>query len=384
MASPITMSQMLQHPFVAGVFARLKPAGRAFQQFYGMEAGSSPTEPLNLNRHIVYDIMDPTRTNAQVRPPSSGPAKIAPKPIGQSSATAIRLFESIPFPYEKVWGMRALGGQFSGPLDKTGQSWVTRQIAFGAARFANAIEFMVSRMFRGGFGVLMSGEEWTLCELGAGTFDVAYNIPATNKTDINGIIDAEWDLAATKIVNHMLEINKYSQLLTGYEMRHAWINSTTFEYMLANTQLASVRGTAHRVFEQYQQQIVATNGAARAIGFTTMFPSLPQFVWHVYDATSVVATQTDPAANTSANNSLYIPDGKMILTPEPELGGWHGMYHCAEIVRENDDSEPKIKSGLSSWSVRTNYPPGEELTMLHNLVPLLPVPSAVFYADVWS
>src|SRR5688572_26913258 len=132
MPGVVTMSQMLQHPFVAGVFARQKPAGKAFQQFYGMTAGSYATEPLSLNRHIVYDIMDPTRTNAQVRPPDVGPVKISPKVIGQASATAIRLYESIPFPYSKVYGMRALGGQFGGPLDRTGQGWVTRQIAFGA------------------------------------------------------------------------------------------------------------------------------------------------------------------------------------------------------------------------------------------------------------
>jgi hypothetical protein len=239
-------------------------------------------------------------------------------------------------------------------------------------------------MFRGVFSVTMSGENWTLSERGAGTFDVLYNIPSGNKTTVGGIIDAEWDIASTKIVNHMLEINKRSQLISGYEMQHAWINSTTFEHMLANTQLASVRGTAHRVFENYNQQVVATNGEARAIGFTTMFPALPQFVWHIYDATSVVATQTDPETQTTSNNSLYVPDGKMILTPAPEPGGWHGMYHCAEVVRENDDAEPTIKSGLSSWSIRTNYPAGEELAMLHNLVPLLPTPSAVFYVDVWS
>ena len=383
----ITLSQMLQHPYVLGVFSRLLPAGLQFQNVYGATATSTATEPLNLNRHCVYDIFDNTRTNAVVRPPMVGPHKRGPKPVGQSSATALRLYESMPFPYEKVYGMRALGGQF-GALDSTGQNWVARQMSYAAARFANAIEFMQSRVFRGGFSVTVNGDEWVLGELSASgyTFNVDYQIPSGNKTTVGGIIDAEWDLAATKIVNHMLELNKYSQLLTGYEIRHCWINSSTFKHMLANTQLSSVRGTAMRMFEDYQRTLVQTNGAARNIGFTVTFPSMPQFLWHIYDATSVVASQTDPAmgANTTSTDALYVPDGKMICTPEPEPGGWHGMYHAAEVIRETDESAPTIKAGLSSWSTPTNHPPGEELVMLHNLVPLLYNPWSVFYVDVWS
>lgn len=386
MPSPVTMSQMLQHPYVLGVFNRLNPAGLAFQQFYNMGAGTSATEPLNLNRHCVYDIFDNTRTRSQARAPMVGPAKIAPKAVGQSQATAMRLYESIPFPYEKVYGMRALGGQF-GALDSAGQNWVARQIAFGAQRMSNAVEFMVSRMFRGGFSVTISGDEWTLGELSASgySFNVDFGIPAGNKTTIGGIIDAEWDLAATKILNQMMELNKYSQLLTGYEIRHGWINSTTFEHMLANTQLTAVRGTAMRVFENYQRALIETNGAARNIGFTVTFPSMPMFTWHIYDGTSVNA-QTDPAmgSNTTSTDSMFVPDGKAIFTPEPEMGGWHGMYHAAEVIKETDESAPTIKSGLSSWKVPTNHPPGEELAMLHNLTPLLYNPFACFYADVWS
>lgn len=386
MASPITMSQMLQHPYVLGVFNRLNPAGLAFQQFYQMGAGTSATEPLNLNRHCIYDIFDHTRTRAQGRAPMVGPAKIAPKPIGQSSATAMRLYESIPFPYEKVYGMRALGGQF-GPLDSAGENWVARQMAFGASRFANAVEFMVSRMFRGGFSITIDGDQWLLGELSASgyTFNVEFPIPAGNKTTVNGIFSDEWDLAATKILNQMLELNKYSQLLTGYEIRHGWINSTTFEHMLANTQLSAVRGTAMRVFEQYQRALVETNGAARNIGFTVTFPAMPMFTWHIYDGTSVDA-QTDPAmgSNTTSTDSMFVPDGKAIFTPEPEPGGWYGMYHAAEVIKETDESAPTIKSGLSSWRVPMNHPPGEELAMLHNLTPLLYNPYAVFYATVWT
>lgn len=382
---PVTLEGMLKHPYVTGVISRLKPAGTAFQQFYRMGVADTATEPMNFNRHLVYDIFDNTRTMAQARAPKVGPAHIAPKPIGQGHATALRLYESIPFAYEDVYGIRALGGQF-GPLDKTGQSWVARQMMFAAQRFANAHEFMISRMFRGGFSITKAaGDEYTLTELGSGTWDVPYNIPSGNKTTIGGLIDAEWDLAGTKIIDHMLEINKRAELISGYPIRHIWVNSTTYKYMLANTQLQTVRGTANRVFEQYNPYGSSTTGADRNIGFTVIFPAIPQFIVHVYDAVSVVATQTDPATPATNNSSLYVPDGIAIMTPEPEPGGWHGLYHSTELIREDGNAGPvTAKTGLESWSRPTNDPPGEELTMLINSCPLLYIPNAVFYATVWT
>jgi hypothetical protein len=385
MAGVVSFDQMLRTPYVTGVVSRVKPAGRAFQQFYSMSPTDSPSEqPMAPGqRHLVYDIFDNTRTNAQLRAPMVGPAHISAKPIGQSHATAVRMYEAIQFPYEKVYGTRDLGGQY-GTMNATGKSWVARQQMFAANRMTNAVEFMVSRMFRGGFSVTMSGDQATFGEYSASgyTFNVEYNIPAGNKTDIGGIIDVAWSNAASKIINHMLEINKYSQLLTGYEIKHCWINSTTFKNMIANTQLNTVRGTAMRVFEEYKAALVETNGEARNIGFQVVFPAMPQFIWHIYDGTSVVSSQTDPATHTTSNNSLYIPDNICIMTPEPEPGGWYGHATCSEVIKENDISPPTIKTGLEAWSYPMNDPPGEEMRMLLNYVPLLYVPKSVFYATV--
>lgn len=381
MPTNVTLQQMLRHSFVTGVVSQVKSAGMAFQQFYQSGIASIPSEPSNLNRHITHDIFNETRTMAAARAPDVGPASISPKPIGQSSATALRLYEQIPFPIHKIAGTRPLGSPI-GTLDPTGRSWVVRQQGYLAKRFSNSIEFMVSRMFRGGFSILIQGDNYYLRELGAGTVDINYPIPAGNKAQIGGLIDATWANAGTKILDHMLELNKLSQIQTGYEIRHCWINSTTYKRMLANTQLQSVRGTASRVFEQFSPANVQTTEDNRNIGFTVIFPAMPNFVWHVYDASSVVATATDPASHTTGNNSLYVPDNIAIFTPEVEPGGWHGMYHAQEYIREKDNDEYTLKSGFATWTKPINDPPGEELRALHNLVPLMYVPASVFYATV--
>lgn len=391
----MSLQQMLRTPFVLGVFNKVNAAGALFQQMMKIGPTDPATEPVQgENRHILYDIFNPTRTNAQVRMPGTPPAKIPAKNIGQASATLVRLCESEEFAFSKIYGTRDLGEQYgTGNLSSTGEGYVTRQISYLAQRMQNAVEFMISRMFRGGFSVTAGStngmsDKWVLGEKSASgyTFNVSYDIPAGNLTNLGGIIDAEWDLADTKILNHMLEINKYSQLLTGYEISDIYINSSTYKQMLANTQLASVRGTAMRLFEEFKAQSVNTvTGESRNIGFSIIFPAMPQFRWHVYDGTSVVDTQVDPATHSTSNNSLYIPDGKAIMTPPLIPGTWYGSATCEEIVREQGEwSPPVMKRGFSAWKRPLQYPPGEALDSLLNYVPLLYNPSAIFYPTLWT
>lgn len=382
---PRTLSEMLQRPYVIGVYSRIKPAGIALSSFYRMRSMDTATEPGNMSRTIVYDIFNNSRVAANARAPMIAPARKQPKPIGQAQATAIRLYESMPYPYEKVQSIRPVGGSFAGRLDQRGRSWVALQMRYQAQRFENAVEFMVSRIFRGGFSVDIEGDDYILKELGAGDFDVSYSLPASNTGNLGGIIDADWDVSTTKIVNHMLAINKQAELLCGYPIRHVWINSTTYSYMLANTQLNQVRGTVARVFDNFVPTNQPTTNGEREIGFTVQFLAIPQFLFHVYDAVSVVGTDFDPDTPTTGNSSLYVPDGKAIMTPDPAPGDWHGMFHGSEFVRKGGNHVPaSVVTGWDSWTNPLDHPPGEALTMIHNLVPLLYVPSAVYYATVKS
>ena len=251
-----TLPQMLKHPWVLGVFSRLKPAGLALQNFYGMGPTAAPTERPTGVREFAYDIFNNTRTMASLRAPMTGPSRIAPKPIGRATAYCARLYETIPFPYEKVYGTRPLGGQL-GALDRTGKSWVARQMKYGAQRFANSIEFMVSRMFRGGYSITISGEDLRFGELGAGTVDVSFPIPAVNKSQLDAgtgsdIIGTTWSNAAATIVEDMYTLNAAAELQTGYPIEHCWCNTTTFLYILGNTQLRTIHGTYGRFFEEFR------------------------------------------------------------------------------------------------------------------------------------
>jgi hypothetical protein len=385
----VTIHEMTKTPWVLGLFSRLKASGLALSQFYGIGPNSSPTETTTKNS-LVYDLFDNTRTMSSARGPYVGPGKIPPKRIGQGTAHLMRCYEAIPLLYQKIYGMKPLGGQI-GEMDTTGSTYVARQQKYAAQRFMNMVEFTVSRMFRGGFSITINGDDWYLGELGAGTIDVSYNIPATNLTNVpaggtNGttpVFSTNWEDPACDIVQELLELNKVSERMTGYVQKHIWINSTTYGYLLNNTQLSSIRGTANRIFDTQTQKQIATTDEAREQGFTVIFGAIPQFQFHVYDAVSHNGS-VKLDSDTFSELSLYIPDNKALITPDAAPGDWYGLAVGTEPIRENDVAPVQYVTGLHSWAYPTNDPPGFEWRVLYNFCPLLYNPRAHFYATVAS
>lgn len=382
----ITLAEMTKTPYVLGVFNRLKASGLALSNFYKIGPGNPGTE-VSPRRSLVYDVFNTTRTMARARGPYVGPAKIPPQKVTTAVAHALRLYESLPLLYEKIYQGRPIGGQI-GEIDAAGQNYVGLQQKYVAQRMMNANEFMVSRMFRGGFSLSVSGEDMYLREYGSGTIDVEYNVPASHKSQLavgdpdgaTNIIDASWATTSTKIVDQLLNLNKASERETGYVQKHIWINSSTYAKLLNNTQLQGIVGTANRVFDRQDSQTIKTTEDARESGYEVTFKACPQFTFHVYDAVSHVTVDRD--SETYSELDLYIPNNKALITPEPEPGGWYGMATCSEPIRENDVAEVQYVNGLHSWSYPTNDPPGFEQRILWNGVPLLYNPKAFYFPTV--
>jgi len=382
----ITLAQMLKYEFVLGIFSRLASPATQLSSFYGMRPESPGTERALNGRNVGWDIFDNTRTMAKARSPYSGPASTRLKPTGHVSATLVRLYEKIDIIHEKVYGTRPLGAQY-GDVDRTGQTYVGRQIKYAAQRTQNTMEFMVSRMFRGGFAIEVDGEDHFLREKNAGTVNVDYQIPPNNIGRVpelaggDPVIDADWDVATTDIASQLLNLNKVSERLSGLPITEFWINSTTLGYLYENNQLASVAGSSARIFDTLTGQEISTvDDGSRPSGITVVFRAMPQYKFHIYDAVLNVDSQVD--SSVESDTSLFIPDGRCIATPHPSMTEWRGTAVGSEPIRENDESEVVYKEGFSSWSKRMNDPPGEELRTLTNILPILYIPSAVFYLTV--
>lgn len=380
----VSLQQMLSVPSVRGAFNRTAAAGLFFQSFFRMR----PTDVagqmnFGLNRTGFYDLWRHTLTQSQIRAPKTGPNRLPMKTVGTAQTTVARIYESIPYDYGDLFGLRGIGSM---EVDSRAQGIIARQNQYMAARVSNAVEFMVSRMFRGqGFSLTQADESFVLGEYGAGNVDIGFNVPAGNVdtlATISGVAGA-WTSSATKVKDQLLQLNARAEMLTGLPIRHLIMNSVTYSNLEGISQLASLRGTALPVFSDFSGNTLTTVAGSRSSGFSVMFPAMPQFMIHVYDGVSVTATQTDPTTRTTSNTVKYIPDNRVIATPDPDPGGWHGTATCEEPIRKDKNSKGyEMVSGLDSWTWPIDEPPGEDLRVLLNYIPVLYNPDALYYLTV--
>jgi hypothetical protein len=386
MAQEITLEQFLSTPFVLKMVNRIKTPMSLFQNFYGMGIGGSNYDQFS-GRNVSWDIMDMTRKLAKGRAPLSGPATVAQSPVRVQTAQAYRLHEKFLLPADKIFRYRNLGGQI-GTIDKGGQAYAQRQVKWATQRFRNAREFMVSRLFRGGFSVTMSGDEYLLGELSASgsLFNVETLIPSANKDQLelgtgSSIIDVPWNDPNADVIGHVLAINAAFERLHGYPPRHFWISSPTFADLLNNVGLQNVGGTAYRVFDSMTRRQMSSAEGIPDSGFEVVFRALPLWTFHVYDA--VLAPDVDTPEydeTTVANTSKLVPDNNVIITPEP--GDWCGWLAASEMVAETLNDAPKEQFGFHTWTTPVIDPAGIEYKFLDNGLPALFVPKAIAYGTI--
>jgi hypothetical protein len=381
MAGEISIHQLLQSPVITKLVSQLAVRDSVMQRFFGLQIGSSSITRQS-GRYVGWDIFNKTRTLAKGRAPNAGPSTVSRKPIGNVSTQCFRSHEKIHLFQDEVFRTRPLGTAI-GNVDVRGQDYVRKQVDFLTQRFRNSREFMVSRIPRGGFGVELSGEDWFLVEKddAGATFTVDYQVPAANQGDVDGLFDVDWSDPNAPIINHLLELERRSERLTGYPIRHHWINGTAFGYMLENIGLQNVGGSAYRIFDTMtKRETDIDKGGFPSTGFDVVFRALPLHTFHIYNG--VLNVNTDDSTAT-ADSSMIIPDGKMASFPEPS-SEWIGGIEGSEIVAENVMDMGKEVFGFHNWSTRVIDPAGWEMKMVDNFIPTLYIPSAVYYPTIYA
>lgn len=390
-ASPIgavTIEQLLRsYAFVLSVRSRIGATGNVFQQFYNLTAegpqGQAPVPPGY--DAVSWDYFDNTRTMAELRPSLSGPARVIPKSAGSASAVLLRSYEALLFEANKIAGFRPFGKPI-GTLSKSGEEYVARQTKNLLQKQMNLREFAASRVFRGGFDIKNTGgDRQILTEFGSGQISVDYKIPASHTLQLAlgaaaaNLLDATWATASTDIIKHCHLLRQAAERESGLPVKHGWLSSLIYIYLINNDKLRAAGGSAFRVWENLQTKRMETLDGFRERGDEVVFRALPQFTWHVYDGVLNVEQDRDSLA--IADNTLFVPADKVIFTPEP--GDWLSQAVGQEIVQEQYGGSKKVITGQHNWSRNTVEPtPGTDLHVLSKFLPILYVPRAVYYPTV--
>lgn len=391
MAGEITLQQMFQTETITGVISQFKPTDSVMQRWAGMGVGRGGGEN-QPGRYVGWDIFNRTRTLAKGRAPGTGPATTTQQPVGHVSAQVFRFHEKIMCQYEYLNRTRAPGAQW-GSVDAGGQTYIRRQLEVMMQKYSNTREFVVSRMFRGQFGVAIDGDDWLLCEGDNGTgvagsdgvvptFIVDFGVPAANKSQLAlgaggaNIIDSPWDDPSTQVKNHLFNLDAAFARLQGRPLRHIWLNSNTFLPLLMNTEFQAIGGSAYRVFDTMTRAEISPDMAS-AGAYSVVFRACPLFQFHVYNG--VLSFYTD--GTSTSTTAKIIPDDYAILSPDPDPS-WLGLINGSEYVQEDWSSQPKEVYGFHYWKTPVLDPAGLELKFLDNFLPVPYVPTCICYAKV--
>lgn len=371
----LTYQQLLLQPVVTRVMSAIKTPMTHLQDFFGAGPGGPNVNQVG-GHYFGWDQFDRTRKIATGRAPGAGPATATPQVLGHVNAQIYRSHEKIVLLDERVFRTRPLG-QY-GNVDVTGNSYIQSQLRHQIQKFRNNREFMLAMMLRGGFDLLISGEDWIPVALGDGTISIDYNMPAGNKTTLDmlgagAIIPATayWSDPATSIVTQRLNINAAGEQLHGYPYRHWFMNSTTFGYMLNNIELKDLGGIANPSFTSWQ---FSGKTSAEGIPDTSMlatFKGLPDILVHV----------TDYGLDINGTFTKLFPSGRVAMLPDVDTN-WFEMIEGSELQRETVADAPKEVYGFAAWAEPCTQPPGQELIQVDNCIPAVYLNKVPVYATV--
>lgn len=378
----ITLQQLTTVPQILRVYKKLYKPSNFFQRMFRI----GPTDPASMVSALPtagYDTYAATRTQAPVTARMAPPPRVGRKPIGTQVVTLARLHAAITIADEEVYRGRPLGGPI-GSVDPMGQKYVKMQIDHLRTMFDNSIEFMIAKMFQGGWSLdTDGGDQYRLTDYDTNKIiSNSYSIPSENTGNAGGIIDALWNITTTDILTQLNKLSAQSARTSGLLPKHVFLNGITAAPLFNNTKLNAVGGTAYRIFDSISNREVSGDNAPTSGAYDVVFRALPQYVFHIYNE-GYVANEVVPDfdSQTSLTNFVrYIPDGRAIVTPDP--GDWIGSIVGQEPVAENVNDPGRIVTGFHLWKTREIDPPRYDIKAVHNFAPILPIPSAIYYLTV--
>ena len=286
-----------------------------------------------------WDILKPSRQKAGFRVPNQAASKLDLMSVDTKSATCLLMN------LEKALDEGALGWlREPGTAEQNNaRALITREQADLEARIAYTVEWAVSQALSGSLTVSIGGVNRT----------IDYGVDATHKPTAA----ASWATATTDIPD---DVGAWAELIekdSGYASADAYVNRNTMAYIIKNTKVQNLLGQG-TVREQVAES-----------GHITHFMGLD---WYVYNAGYIDA---------SGDFQRFIPDDRVVILPRENVFG--RLQLGSQMIPAGNGSNDLAKTfGAFSYAVVQTNPPGVNVYVGKNFLPVLTLPDAVVYADV--
>jgi hypothetical protein len=349
-------------------------------------------------RYATFRIFNYSRVPAKMRAPGTGPAVITTNPVGEQQIGCARAHEKVQLLYELLGNLSPIIGPNS-VIDQMGQNYISRQIQIMGQHFNVAIEMMAAGMMRNSLYFIQEGDNWipsfaapTGSQVG---FQVPFQIPSTSTgqgANLLGsgaagspnIIDVAWNNPAAQIFRQLCGLLAAYEALHGYVLQHGWLNSLLMYYLVTNTEIRQLAGTAATPYAEYDYVDETFYDGYKNPDQALILKAAPWITWHATNEVVAVGTTGNvdidpvnlyPSPNNVATTKV-VPDNMCIFAPEPD-NTWTELYLGAEPVVENPGMPAVLRSGYYFWNEYRTQPSCVELIGLLNAVPLLYVPKVL-------
>jgi hypothetical protein len=362
----VSTQQILAPKTILHAVSQMALPGTTLQRLFGWGISGGNTERTS-GRSFAYDILDNSRRVATARVPGQASSRQAPQKVGSVAGTFPRSAETISLLDEDLLNRRAFGNRGE-ELDYGGESYITRQEAYLAQRFANLIEFQTAAMMRGSYSYLDDGDVLRHGFSG-GALTVDYQIPSGNEGQLDmlgsgEILDADWSDAGTDIPLHLQNINSAMLQLTGMGLAHVVLTSAGWRYILSNTAVQEMGGSMNAPFESMERTATGE--------FEAVLRALPWIKFHIVDYGLEIWN------GTSEVFTKLIPDDHAAFFPQPSPR-WVRYLEGSEIVTEGPGGQRAEQFGFYPFAWPTHDPSGWELSAVMNGIPALYTPQAMAY-----
>jgi len=286
-----------------------------------------------------WDVLTPSRQKAGFRVPNQPASKLDLTSVATKSATCLLMN------LEKALDEAALGWlREPGTAEQNNaRALITREQADLEARVAYTVEWAVSRALSGSL----------TCSIGGVNRTISYGIDATHTPTA----DTSWATDTTDIPS---DVGSWAELIeqdSGYAAADAYCNRNTMAHIIKNTKVQNLLGQG-TVREQVAES-----------GHITHFMGLD---WHVYNAGYI---------DSAGDFQKFIPDDKIVFLPRENVFG--RVQVGSQMIPAGNGSNDLVKLyGSFSYAVVQTNPPGVNLYVGKNFLPVLTQPDAVVYADV--
>jgi len=364
-----SIQQVLAPKTIRKAVSQLELPGTSLQKLFGWGMNGTNRERQS-GRHFSYDIFDASRKIATGRVPGQAASRQQPHRVGHVQGTFPRAAEVISLLDEDLLNRRRLGGPVN-ELDSGGESYLTKQEAYLAQRFANLVEFQTAAMVRGSYTYDEDGDDLRHGFSG-GELTIDFQVPSGNQGQLDmlgdgAILDADWSDASTDIPLHLQEINAAMVRLTGLGLSHVALTGTGWQYVVNNTKVQTLGGSANVVFEAMQRV-----GAGE---FSAVLRAIPWVTFHVVDY------GLDVWDGSSEVFQRLIDDDYAAFLPEPSPR-WVQYLEGSEVVTEGPGGIRAEQFGFYPHAYPTHDPSGWNLCAVTNGIPALYTPKALAYGKI--